>query len=203
MPVQIHGKEYVTVPERVQALHESRDGQKVSIFTTIKEETDASITVQATVSCEAGTFTGHAVSRKDAGGIEGQSPLEVAETSAVGRALGFAGFGAAQSIATADEVQVAQQRTDTPTPKQVTLLANLWKSYVKELGGAAAIQEGYESGAIDQRIAAMLKPSASGTGIALSLAGATKAQASEAIEALKEMADAAEEGDVPEDIPFE
>ncbi|KKK95246.1 hypothetical protein LCGC14_2674760, partial [marine sediment metagenome] len=84
--------------------------------------------------------------------------------------------------------------------KQVTLLTTLWKSYVKELGGAGAIQEGYESGAIDQRIGALLKSSVSGSGIALSIAGATKAEASLAIEALKEMAD---EGEEPEEVPFE
>jgi len=200
MPVQIHGKQYVTVAERVKEMHDASDGAAVVISTEIVRDTDTSVSIKATVTCAAGTFSGHATSRYEAGGIEGDAPLEVAETSAIGRALGFAGYGSVEGIASADEVVVAQQRSDTPTAKQVTLLTNLWKSYVKELGGAAAIQEGYESGAIDQRIGAMLKPSTSGSGVALSLADATKAQASAAIEALKEMAD---EGEEPEEVPFE
>ncbi len=36
--------------------------------------------------------------------IEKASPYEVAETSAIGRALGFAGFGIADGIASADEM---------------------------------------------------------------------------------------------------
>ncbi len=208
MPVEIHGKQYVTVAERVGAMHDAanaslKDGQLhhgVVISTEIVRDTETSISVKATVTCASGTFSGHATSRYEVGGIEGQSPLEVAETSAIGRALGFAGYGAVEGTASADEVQVAQQRSDGPTPKQVTLLTKLWQSYVKELGGAGAIQEGYESGAIDARISAMLKPSASGSGIALSLVGATKTQASEAIEALKEMAD---EGSDEEEVPFE
>jgi hypothetical protein len=61
----------------------------------------------AKVTTPAGTFTGHARSSKAERSIEGQSPLEVAETSAVGRALGFAGFGIAEGIASADEVKAA------------------------------------------------------------------------------------------------
>ena len=200
MPVQIHGKQYITVAERVKEMHEASDGATVVIRTEIVQDTDKAVSIKATVTCVAGTFSGHATSRYEAGGIEGQAPLEVAETSAIGRALGFAGYGAVEGVASADEVIVAQQRSDTPTAKQITLLTNLWKSYVKDLGGAAAIQEGHETGAIDQRIAVLLKPSQSGSGIALSLAGATKAQASEAIEALKEMAD---ESPGPEEVPYE
>ena len=200
MPVEIHGKQYVTVAERVTQMHEA--GGEMVISTEIIRDTDTSISIKATVTCKAGTFSGHATSRYEAGGIEGQSPLEVAETSAVGRALGFAGYGAVEGIASADEVAVAQQRSDGPTPKQVTLLTTLWQSYVKEIGGAKAIQDGYESGVIDQRITVLLKPSASGGGIVLSIAGATKAQASEAIDALKESADQAESPE-PEEVSFE
>jgi hypothetical protein len=50
---------------------------------------------------------------KKATSVEGQAPLEVAETSAVGRALGFAGFGSTDDIASADEMQA----TTRPAPK--------------------------------------------------------------------------------------
>ncbi len=109
MPVAIHGKQYVTVAERVAQMHDAGD-KEVLISTEIVRDTETSISVKATVTCAAGTFSGHATSRYEAGGIEGQSPLEVAETSAIGRALGFAGYGSVEGIASADEVIVAQAR---------------------------------------------------------------------------------------------
>jgi hypothetical protein len=199
MPVEIHGKQYVTVAERIQAMHEAGTDSAMVISTEIVRDTDTSISIKATVTCASGTFSGHATSRYEAGGIEGQSPLEVAETSAIGRALGFAGYGVIEGIASADEVIVAQQRSDGPTVKQITLLTKLWQLYVKEMGGQGAIQEAHEASVIDQRIDVLLKPSLGDTGVVLSLAGATKAQVSEAIDTLKEMA--AE--DSAEDVPYE
>ena len=107
MPVTIHGNQYVTVAERVALLHKDRKDQEVQITTTITEDNAEQVVVRATVRCAAGIFTGHAHSMKKATSVEGQAPLEVAETSAVGRALGFAGFGSAEGIASADEMQAA------------------------------------------------------------------------------------------------
>jgi hypothetical protein len=42
---------------------------------------------------------------------DGKSPIECAETSAVGRALGFAGFGVIEGIASADEMQRGESHT--------------------------------------------------------------------------------------------
>lgn len=120
MPVQIQGKTYVTVAERVAALHEQRNGSEIHVETWIAGEDEKSITIGAKVTTPAGTFTGHARSDKSERSIEGQSPLEVAETSAVGRALGFAGLGVVEGIATADEVKAAPKpkaepkKQDTP-----------------------------------------------------------------------------------------
>lgn len=119
MPVDIHGKQYVTVAERVAALHDARNGTEVHVETWIAGEDEKSITIGAKVTTPAGTFTGHARSDKSERSIEGQSPLEVAETSAVGRALGFAGLGVVEGIASADEVKAAQpkpsaKKQDTP-----------------------------------------------------------------------------------------
>jgi len=101
--------EYTTVHERVAALHDQRNGTSLVIETGIADETDKHITCWARVTTPAGTFSGHARSSKTASHIEGESPLEVAETSAVGRALGFAGFGIAEGIASADEVKAAKR----------------------------------------------------------------------------------------------
>lgn len=108
MPVNIQGKQYVTVAERVAAMHEARNGTTLEVHTWIAAENEDYVTMAATVRTPAGTFTGHARSDKSKGNIEGQSPLEVAETSAIGRALGFAGFGVIEGIATADEVKASQ-----------------------------------------------------------------------------------------------
>ena len=115
MPVKIHGNTYVTVAERVALLHKERNGAEGQITTSITEDTPEQVVVRATVRCAAGTFTGHAHSMKNATSVEGQAPLEVAETSAVGRALGFAGYGSAEGIASADEMQAAT-RPPAKTP---------------------------------------------------------------------------------------
>ena len=94
-------KDYWTVAERLTLA-----GDKLlSVRTHISQENEQAITVWAEIVTDKGTFMGHARSNKDADFIEGESPLEVAETSAVGRALAFAGYGSADSIASVEEVQ--------------------------------------------------------------------------------------------------
>lgn len=106
MPIQIHGKDYVTVAER---LTEAREHLK-SINTEVVPN-GGMVIVKATVTTDKGVFTGISAANPSKA-IEKMSPYEVAETSAVGRALGFAGFGAVDSIATADEM-VKAETTDT------------------------------------------------------------------------------------------
>jgi hypothetical protein len=62
------------------------------------------VSVKATVVFKGKTFTGHsqAVYGK---GMMGDVALEIAETSAVGRALGFANIGLIDGIASADEMR--------------------------------------------------------------------------------------------------
>ena len=65
------------------------------------------------------TFTGMAQSKRKGGkSAEGTNPREVAETSAVGRALGNAGFGDTESFASFEEMMVALSRDGSePAPK--------------------------------------------------------------------------------------
>src|SRR5215213_7474966 len=98
--ITIHGQAYVTVEGRVKAAH--KDGKALSITTEILPIPNK-IVVKATVITPKGTFTGISAAN-EAKLIEKQSPYEVAETSAVGRALGFAGYGVINGIATADEI---------------------------------------------------------------------------------------------------
>lgn len=104
--IKIHGKDYITVAGRVQLAHEA--GGKLSITTEVLPVPDQ-IVVKATVVTEKGTFTGISAANP-AKMIEKISPYEVAETSAVGRALGFAGFGMTDTIATADEIMKAEEQ---------------------------------------------------------------------------------------------
>ena len=86
--VNIHGKEYVTVAKRVEMAHEAND--TLSITTELIQNDP--VLVKATVTTKKGVFTGYSASYGAVNKpIEKQSPFEVAETSAVGRALGFAG----------------------------------------------------------------------------------------------------------------
>jgi hypothetical protein len=115
--VNIHGKEYTPVAGRVQMAHQSAMKQ-LSILTEVLSH--APVLVKATVITDKGTFNGISAANPNKT-IEKQSPYEVAETSAVGRALGFAGFGSVDSIATADEMIKAgavtgSARADTSDP---------------------------------------------------------------------------------------
>ncbi len=98
MPINIHGKEYSTVAERLKMAHESNDLLRVDTEVLSQEP----VVVKATITTKIGTFTG--ISAADPNKtIEKKSPYEVAETSAVGRALAFAGY-AGTEIATYDEM---------------------------------------------------------------------------------------------------
>jgi hypothetical protein len=101
---KLSGKDYVMVSGRVLMAHEDNK-EVLSILTDKTAETDEYIEVKATVITRKGTFTGQARSNLKTGSPqEKKTPLEVAETSAVGRALGFAGYAIEGGIASADEM---------------------------------------------------------------------------------------------------
>ena len=103
MTVTIHGNEYVTVAERVQQFHEAiKDIEDASIVTEVV--THDPVLIKATVTINEKVYTGHSAANPNKE-KEKVSPYEIAETSAVGRALGFAGFGINDGIASADEME--------------------------------------------------------------------------------------------------
>lgn len=103
--INIHGKEYVTVIERVRHFNEVHPAGMIE---TSIEEKDERIIVKAKVTPDiekpARYFVGHAEEKRGSVGIAGQKPIEVCETSAVGRALAMMGIGLIESIASAEEV---------------------------------------------------------------------------------------------------
>jgi hypothetical protein len=120
--IKIHGKEYATVAHRVQLFQQHLDmiEQEGSIRTSIVSDADGVIVMRAEIWMgEYLVAVGHAEEVRGSSNINKTSALENCETSAVGRALGYCGFGSAESIASADEVKVAiaRQKTEVKTAK--------------------------------------------------------------------------------------
>lgn len=112
--IKIHDKEYITVAERVQEAH--KDGAFEKLDTEVLSNDP--VVIKATVTIKGKIYTGISAANP-LKAIEKQSPYEVAETSAVGRALGFAGYGIVAGIATADEIKKAESpdNQDFQAPK--------------------------------------------------------------------------------------
>lgn len=102
--INIKGKEYVPVVERVKEFHIKYPNGR--ILTEIISNDDKKVVVKANVwlDDQRFCFTGYSQALWDKGPM-GSVALEVAETSAVGRALGFANIGLLDGIATADEMR--------------------------------------------------------------------------------------------------
>ena len=143
MSVNIHGKEYFTVAERVGEIHHATQG-KLSITTEIISNDDVEVIMKATIHMDGELYTGHALERHGSTMINKTSALENCETSAIGRALAAAGY-AGTEYASADEVAnaISNQKsvhgissdfkpkgTLTITPKQIVLINKLINSHV-------------------------------------------------------------------------
>ena len=121
MPVNIHGKQYKTVAERLNELNS--DEVKYSLVTEIISWEKEVIVMKATLKFGNQKFTGHSYEKENATRINENSALEVCETSCIGRALASAGYGG-EEFASADEMvnALAQQdsssETKTSQPKQ-------------------------------------------------------------------------------------
>lgn len=103
--IDIRGKSYVPVVERVKEFHKLYP--EGHIITDIESNDETRVIVRAEVKLGSRTFIGH--SQAEWGkGMMGGVALEVAETSAIGRALGFANIGLIDGIASADEMRKAK-----------------------------------------------------------------------------------------------
>ena len=109
MSVNIKGKKYTTVAERIQMFHGRRlEGEKYSIKTDILfHDIEKGIVVcKTTVECSEGTFTGMAMEDRSSSVINKYSYLMNAETSSIGRALASLGI-CGQDFCSADELTSA------------------------------------------------------------------------------------------------
>lgn len=100
----IKGKKYAEVSERILAFRKLNPNGK--ILTEIIDRTENEVTVKATIigENEIELATGYASEVKK-GLVNSISMLENCETSAIGRALGFCGFGIDNGIASGQDMQ--------------------------------------------------------------------------------------------------
>lgn len=127
----IKGKNYITVNQRVLAFRELYPNGRITteIVKLAPESNGAGNTVIVKAFIydgEALIATGHAFENPGKNtNINKFSALENCETSAVGRALGFLGIGATDSIASLEEIQgagdeITQETQPTPAAAQAT-----------------------------------------------------------------------------------
>lgn len=116
--VNIKGKQYVDVAERVRLVHETRES--FEIVSSGALQVGPMWVWQAAVLVDGKQFIGTAEIKFDAPKhtADGTNPIACAETSAVGRALGMAGLGSLESIASADEVMRAITEQEAPAPDE-------------------------------------------------------------------------------------
>jgi hypothetical protein len=137
--VNIHGKEYMTVARRIELAHDEKALEAVETEVL----SHSPVVVKAKVIIKGKVFTGiSAVNLESSKMIDRQSPYEVAETSAVGRALGFAGYGIIESIATVDEmVKAGATGTTIKIPENALSLRPEIKSVMCEMCGQPATEK--------------------------------------------------------------
>lgn len=122
----IKGKQYAGVSERVLAFRKLNPNGK--IITEIIDKTDNTVTIKATIYSESEKelATGYASEVKK-GLVNSVSMLENCETSAIGRALGFCGFGVDNGIAS--EQDMAKVEEYKLKDKKEEIYINMFISY--------------------------------------------------------------------------
>ncbi len=120
--IDIKGKQYVTVAERVRLVHAEREAFEVIESTPF--EVAGRCLWRTVIRVDDRQYIGTAEVKLNAAKNlpDGTNPFECAETSAIGRALGFAGLGSVESIASAEEVIQAMAEQD-PEPQDETIKA--------------------------------------------------------------------------------
>ena len=116
MPVNIHGKEYYTVVERLKML---KNDFKIdySLTTDLLKCDDKVVVMKATLKIGDNVYTGHAMERFGSSKINTSSALENAETSAIGRCLSSASYFGSE-FCSANELENALVQQDEITPEQ-------------------------------------------------------------------------------------
>ena len=139
----IKGKEYAEVNQRIKAFRMVYP--EGSIYTEMISNKDGVCVFKATVHANGDHVTnnllgtGHAYEQESSSFINKTSYIENCETSAVGRALGMAGFGIDTSVCSAEELgnAIAQQEANVPITeaqiRNINALAKEKGSDIKEI----------------------------------------------------------------------
>lgn len=135
--INLKGKEYAPVKERVKAFHEDcKNGSiQTNWFTAFEGEANTLISFKATVTPDVTNedriFTGHAL-----GKVQNEKAFEKLETIAVGRALANAGYLADGDVASADEMERYIEQggdVDIQTLPELNETHDKWKYAVKNI----------------------------------------------------------------------
>jgi hypothetical protein len=131
--IDIKGKPYVLVKDRILAFHELHpNGSIVAEQLPDTERVLVRATVTPDVANPARIFTAHSQAIWGDGYINKTSALENAETSAVGRALAMLGIGIIDSVASADEMaKAATANAAKPRAELSQETINLWVNSLK------------------------------------------------------------------------
>ena len=115
--VNIKGKEYVEVNERLKHFRSNYNGW--CLTSDVVELTDDRCVIKATIFDDNGNIraTGHAYEKEGSSFINKTSFVENCETSAWGRALANLGIGLDTSVASYEEVANAVKQQATPAAK--------------------------------------------------------------------------------------
>ncbi len=102
----LHGKDYVEVHERVRQIQHDEAAQGYSMLKQERYEWNGRFFLSITIDVKGKQYIGDAEVTFTApkNTPAGSNPIETAQTSALGRALAFAGFGTVESIASYDEI---------------------------------------------------------------------------------------------------
>jgi len=141
MPVKIHGKEYTTVAERIDAFRKDDRYEGWSIETDIISNDIQDCIIKATIKNSDGKIVGTGLAHEVQGStnINKTSHVENCETSAIGRALANIGK-AGTEYASANEVTdaIINQKIEEATEK----LRSLLDAIASNISSIAAIKEG-------------------------------------------------------------
>jgi hypothetical protein len=113
--IDIKGKPYTLISERVRLAHETRESFEIVESSPL--QVGPMWVWQVAILVDGKRFIGTSEIKFDApkNSADGTNPVACAETSAVGRALGMAGLGSVDSIASAEEVIMAQAEQSRPS----------------------------------------------------------------------------------------
>ena len=119
--ISIHGKDYATVALRIGVARRVL-GSSLNITTEVISIDKETVVMKAVIEIDSRFIsTGYAEEKRTASRINQTSAVENCETSAVGRALAFAGF-TNDKLASAEEVSAAIEQQDKKIQKALTEL---------------------------------------------------------------------------------